>query len=205
MRIWMRNRMQIWFGLLSIALLAPVLAVGQQKPSGDQVFTGGSAEETQLAKEVRHNLLMLPYYSIFDDLGFSINGSVVTLTGACPPEAPWDIKSDAEAAVKKVKGVTQVVDNIKLLPLSPMDWQIRRAEERAIYGDADLGTRYGYQALPAIHIIVDNGHVTLMGVVDSQMDKTLINTRANTVPGVFSVDNDLVVANQGKENVSSTK
>jgi len=205
MRIWMRNRMQIWFGLLSIALLAPVLAVGQQKPSGDQVFTGGSADETQLAKEVRHNLLMLPYYSIFDDLGFSINGSVVTLTGACPPEAPWDIKSDAEAAAKKVKGVTQVVDNIKLLPLSPMDWQIRRAEERAIYGDADLGTRYGYQALPAIHIIVDNGHVTLMGVVDSQMDKTLINTRANTVPGVFSVDNDLVVANQGKENVSSTK
>ncbi len=201
----MGTRIRIWFVALSIALLAPVLALGQQKPSGDQVFTGGTADESQLAKEVRHNLLMLPYYSIFDDLGFSVNGSVVTLTGACPPEAPWDIKSDAEAAVKKVKGVTQVVNNIKLLPLSPMDWQIRRAEERAIYGDADLGTRYGYQALPAIHIIVDNGHVTLMGVVDSQLDKTLINTRANTVPGVFSVDNDLVVANQGKENVSSTK
>jgi hyperosmotically inducible protein len=200
MRTWMRT----WFIFASVVLLAPVLAVAQQKPS-DQVFTGGSADETQLAKEVRHNLLMLPYYSIFDDLSFSVNGSVVTLQGACPPEPPWDIKSDAEAAVKKVKGVTQVVNNIKELPLSPMDWQIRRAEERVIYGDADLGTRYGYQALPPIHIIVDNGHVTLTGVVASTFDKNLINVRANTVPGVFSVDNNLVVADQGKnkENVSS--
>jgi hyperosmotically inducible protein len=201
MRIWMRA----CFGLLGVALLAPVLVSAQQKNSNGQVFISGPADETQLAKEVRHNLLMLPYYSIFDDLSFSVNGSVVTLQGACPPEAPWNIKSDAADAAKRVKGVTQVVNNIKELPLSPMDWQIRRAEERAIYGDADLGTRYGYQALPAIHIIVDNGHVTLMGVVDSTFDKTLINTRANTVPNVFSVDNDLVVANQGKENVSSTK
>ncbi len=199
MRIWMRT----FIGLLGIALLAPVLAVAQQKDPNSQVFVPGSAEETQMAKEIRHNLLMLPYYSIFDDLSFSLNGSVVTLQGACPPEAPWNIKSDAADAVKKVKGVTQVVNNIKELPLSPMDWQIRRAEERAIYGDADLGTRYGYQALPAIHIIVDNGHVTLVGVVDSSFDKTLINTRANSVPNVFSVDNDLIVANQGKENVSS--
>ncbi|HVN94097.1 MAG TPA: BON domain-containing protein [Terracidiphilus sp.] len=212
MRIWTR----ICFGLLGVALFTPVFVAAQQKPSssdqvqksspGDQVFVPGSPDENQLAKEVRHNLLMLPYYSIFDDLSFTVNGSVVTLQGACPPEAPWDIKSDAEAAVKRVKGVTQVINNIKLLPLSPNDWQIRRAEEHAIYGDPDLGTRYGYQALPSIHIIVDNGHVTLTGVVDSNFDKTLINTRANTVPGVFSVDNDLIVANQGKkENVSSTK
>lgn len=211
MRIWMRA----CFLVFGVVLFAPVFAAAQQKPSSsdqvqqpsssDQVFVPGSAEENQLAKEVRHNLLMLPYYSIFDDLSFSVNGSVVTLQGACPPEAPWDIKSDAEAAVKKIKGVTQVVNNIKLLPLSPMDWQIRRAEERAIYGDPDLGTRYGYQALPPIHIIVDNGHVTLTGVVANTFDKNLINVRANTVPNVFSVDNDLIVANQGKENVSSTK
>jgi hyperosmotically inducible protein len=194
-------------GILGVAFLAPVLAAAQQNPSSGQVFTPGGENETQLAKEVRHNLLMLPYYSIFDDLSFSVNGSVVTLQGACPPEAPWDIKSDAADAAKRVKGVTQVINNIKLLPLSPNDWQIRRAEEKVIYGDADLGTRYGYQALPPIHIIVDNGHVTLTGVVDNQFDKTLINTRANTVPGVFSVDNDLVVVNQGKgkENVSSSK
>jgi len=195
MRTWMR----IWLGFLGVALLAPVLMADQQKPSNSQVFVPGPADETQLAKEVRHNLLMLPYYSIFDDLSFSVNGSVVTLQGACPSETPWDIKSDAADAVKRIKGVTQVINNIKLLPLSPMDWQIRRAEEKVIYGDPQLGMRYGYQALPSIHIIVDNGHVTLTGVVDSQFDKTLINTRANTVPGVFSVDNDLRVANQGKE------
>ncbi len=130
---------------------------------------------------------------------------MVTLQGACPPDPPWNIKSDAEAAVKRVKGVTQVINNIKLLPLSPMDWQIRRAEERAIYGDSDIGMRYGYQALPSIHIIVDNGHVTLTGVVDNQFDDTLIRTRANTVPNVFSVTDNMVVLNQGKkkENVSS--
>jgi hypothetical protein len=127
------------------------------------------------------------------------------LQGACPPEPPWDIKSEAEASVKRVKGVTQVINNIKTLPLSPMDWQIRRAEQRAIYGDSQIGMRYGDQALPSIHIIVDNGHVTLTGVVDNQFDDTLIRTRANTVPNVFSVTDNLVVLNPGKkkENVSS--
>ena len=142
---------------------------------------------------------MLPYYSIFDDLAFSLNGTVVTLEGACPPEPPWDIKSDAEAAAKRVKGVTQVVNNIKELPLSPMDWQIRRAVANAIYGDADIGMRYGYQALPSIHIIVDNGHVTLKGVVDNQMDDTLIRMRANQVPNVFSVTDDLTIVDRGKK------
>jgi len=196
--------MRKWFGMLCIALLAPVLATAQQKPAAGQVFTGGPDNEPQLAKEVRHALLMLPYYSIFDDLSFSLNGSVVTLQGACPPEPPWDIRSAAADAAKRVKGVTQVVNNIKLLPLSQMDWQIRRAEERAIYGDPDIGTRYGYQALPSIHIIVNNGHVTLDGVVDNQLDDTLIRTRANAVPNVFSVTDNLTVLNQGKkkENVS---
>jgi hyperosmotically inducible protein len=188
--------MRIWH-VLSIALLAPVLAGAQQKQSGNQVLTEGPAAENQLAKEVHHNLLMLPYYSIFDDLSFSVNGTVVTLQGACPPDPPYDIKSDAEAAVKRVKGVTRVVNNIKELPLSPMDWQIRKAEERAIYGDPEIGTRYGYQALPSIHIIVDNGHVTLTGVVDNKMDDTLVRMRANAVPNVFSVNDDLVIADRG--------
>lgn len=185
-------------GLPMIILLAVGLGTAEQKHHND-VFMAGPENATQLAREVRHELLMLPYYSIFDDLFFQVNGSVVTLGGACPPEPPWDIKSDAENVVKRIPGVTQVINNIKLLPLSDMDWQIRRAEERAIYGDPEIGTRYGYQAVPSIHIIVDNGHVTLDGVVDNQFDDTLIRTRANSVPNVFSVTDNLVVLNKPKK------
>lgn len=200
--------MRRWFGLVSIAFFAAVLGVAQQnqpgnnqqqKHSGSDAFSAGSPDESELAKQVRHALLMLPYYSIFDDIAFRINGSVVTLEGACPPEPPNDIRKDAEAAVKRVKGVTQVINNIKLLPLSPMDWQIRRAVARAIYGNSEIGTRYGYQALPSIHIIVNNGHVTLEGVVDNTFDDTLIRTKANSVPNVFSVTDNLVVLNPGKQ------
>lgn len=183
------------------AILAALLATSgfakdNQKDHND-AFLPGPQNETQLAKQVRHKLLTLPYYTSFDDLAFRIDGSVVTLEGACPPEPPWDIKSAAERAVKEVPGVTQVVNNIKLLPLSPDDWQIRRAEARAIYGAPGIGMRYGYQALPSIHIIVDNGHVTLEGVVDNEFDNTLIRTRANSVPNVFSVTDNLRVLNEG--------
>jgi hyperosmotically inducible periplasmic protein len=191
--------MRTCFRALCVAFLASALTAAAQNQQNGQVFTQGPVNETRLAQQVRHALLMLPYYSIFDDLSFSLNGSVVTLQGACPPEPPWDIRSDAADAVKRVEGVTQVINNIKLLPLSPMDWQIRRAVARAIYGDPEIGTRYGYQALPSIHIIVDNGHVTLTGVVDNQFDDTLIRTRANQVPNVFSVTDNLVVLNKGKE------
>ena len=105
------------------------------------------------------------------------------------------LKSDAENVVKRVEGVTNVINNIEVLPPSPMDDQIRRAEFRAIYGDPSIGTKYGYQALPSIHIIVKNGHVTLEGVVDNEFDKNLINVRANGVPNVFSVTNNLRVVN----------
>jgi hyperosmotically inducible periplasmic protein len=184
--------------IAAVLLAASGLAASNNPPSDhNDAFVPGPENETQIAKQVRHNLLMLPYYSIFDDLAFRLNGTVVTLEGACPPEPPWDIKSDAERAAKKVPGVTQVINNIKLLPLSPMDWQIRRAMVRKIYGNSNIGIRYGYQALPSIHIIVDNGHVTLEGVVDNQFDKTLINTLANQVPYVFSVTNNLLVLNEG--------
>ena len=94
--------------------------------------------------------------------------------------------------VKKVPGVQQVVINIEVLPVSPMDDQIRRAEYRAIYGDPSISTRYGFRALPSIHIIVKNGHVTLEGVVANQADKNLIGIKANGVPSVFSVTNNLL-------------
>jgi hyperosmotically inducible periplasmic protein len=192
--------------IITTTLLSSVLSASAQNAQPGQAFAPGSTDETELAKQVRHNLLMLPYYSIFDDLSFSLNGSVVTLEGACPRDVPWDIKSDAANTVKQVKGVTQVVNNIKELPLSPMDWDIRRAVAKAIYGDPSIGMRYGAQALPSVHIIVDNGHVTLKGVVDNQMDDTMIRMRANQVPNVFSVVDNLVVLDQGKkkENVSQS-
>ena len=143
-----------------------------------------------LTERVRHELVMLPYYNIFDDLGFAVNGSTVTLYGDVTNPV---LKSDAEHVVKRVEGVTAVVNNINVLPLSPLDWRIRRAEYRAIFGYASL-YRYAMGANPSIHIIVSNGNVKLEGVVDNQGDKNIAGIRANGVPGVFSVKNDLRVA-----------
>lgn len=180
---------------MSVLLSGFALSAKQDKNHND-AFIRGNPDENRIAREVRHELVMLPYYGIFDDLAFRVDGSTVTLLGAVTQPV---LKSDAENVVKRVEGVTNVVNNIEVLPPSPMDDQIRRAEFRAIYGDPSLGMKYGYQALPPIHIIVKNGHVLLEGVVDSQFDKTLINTRANAVPNVFSVMNNLqVVSSQQK-------
>jgi len=187
-------------GTLIVAVLSTLSIAADAPDKGhNDAFVAGPQNETQLAQKIRLELVMLPYYTIFDDLAFRLNGTVVTLEGACPPDPPWDIKKDAENVVKRIPSVTQVINNIRELPLSQFDWQIRRAEERAIYGDAQIGTRYGYQALPPIHILVDNGHVTLEGVVDNQFDDTLIRTRANTVPNVFSVDDKLIVLNKNEK------
>ncbi len=192
----MRKAMEA--AIVAALLVAAGFAKGPADPKNksNEVPVPGPVNEVQIAKQVRHKLVMLPYFSIFDELDFRLNGSVVTLEGACPPEPPWDIKSDAARVVKEVPGVTQVINNIRELPLSPMDWQIRRAEARAIYGTDIIGMRYGYQALPSIHIIVRNGQVTLEGVVANEADKNIVNLRANGVPNVFSVTNNLRVENQ---------
>ena len=178
---------------LPLAVLTGLLAVypisAQQKDHND-AFVRGPAAESHLMQEVRHQLVMLPYYTVFDDLAFRVNGSTVTLLGQVTNPV---LKSDAGNVVKHIEGVTQVDNQIQVLPLSPMDWQIRRAEFRAIYGDPEIGDRYGHMALPSIHIIVNNGHVKLEGVVNNQGDKNLIGIRANSVPNVFSVENDLQV------------
>ena len=171
-------------------LVIPGVLAAQNKDHND-AFIPGSKSESRIAQEVRHQLVMLPYYTIFDDLAFRLDGSTVTLLGDVTNPV---LKSDAENVVKSVEGVTQVNNQIQVLPVSPMDEQIRRAEFRAIYGDPQIGDRYGHQALPSIHIIVKNGHVKLEGVVGNQMDKNLINVRANGVANVFSVENDLQVA-----------
>jgi hyperosmotically inducible protein len=143
-----------------------------------------------LPEAVRHQLVMLPYYSVFDDLQFSVENGVVTLAGDVTRPV---LKSDAANIVKNIAGVTSVVNNIKVLPLSPFDNRIRVATYRSVFGYAGL-YRYAMGANPSIHIIVDNGHVTLKGVVANQGDKNIAYIRANGVPGVFSVTNDLVVA-----------
>lgn len=146
--------------------------------------------QEKLAKEVRHQLVMLPWYSVFDNLEYKVEGDKVTLYGQVTRPT---LKSDAEATVKSIEGVAAVVNNIEVLPLSPMDDQLRRAVYRAVYGDAGL-SQYSIQAVPSIHIIVKNGNVTLEGVVDNETDKNLANLRANGVPNVFSVKNNLVAA-----------
>jgi hyperosmotically inducible protein len=148
-----------------------------------------------IIKEVRHQLVMLPYYSVFDNLTFSVTGDNVTLNGQVVRPT---LKSDAEAAAKSVKGVASVTNNIEVLPVSPMDNQLRRAEYRAIYADPQL-FQYAQAAVPSIHIIVKNGHVTLEGVADNDTDKGVAGLRANSVPNVFSVTNNLMVTGDSKK------
>jgi hyperosmotically inducible periplasmic protein len=142
-----------------------------------------------LVREVRHQLVLLPYYSVFDNLSFRIDGDTVVLEGQVVRPT---LKSDSENVVKNIDGVGKVVNNIEVLPTSPMDDQVRRAVYRAVYGETGL-SRYSLSAVPSIHIIVKNGNVTLVGVVDSEGDKNLANIRANGVPNVFGVKNELVV------------
>jgi len=144
-----------------------------------------------LAERVRHELAMLPYYSIFDDVSFRVDGTTVYLSGDVRQPV---LKSGAENAVKHTEGVTQVVDNIHALPLSPFDNRIRMAEFRAVFGYSGL-YRYAMGTSPGVRIIVDNGHVKLLGFVANQGDKSLAGIRANGVPGVFAVENDLQVVN----------
>lgn len=170
----------------AIALCLPLLAQnnGQQ---GKKL--GGGSSDARITKEVRHELVMLPYYSVFDNLAFKVEGSTVTLLGQV---ARPSLKSDAENVVKRIEGVDRVVNNIEVLPTSPMDDQIRRAVFRAIYSQPTL-SKYAWGAVPPIHIIVKNGHVTLEGVVDNETDRNVAEIQAKGVPGVFSVTNNLRV------------
>ena len=151
---------------------------------------GSSRSESRIAREVRHELVMLPYYGVFDNLAYRVDGNTVTLMGQV---ARPTLKSDAENVVKRIEGVERVNNEIQVLPLSPNDDRIRRDVYRAIYGHSALSTRYGFAAVPSIHIIVNNGNVTLEGVVANEGDKNIANIQANGVPGVFSVTNNLRV------------
>jgi hyperosmotically inducible protein len=177
--------------LIATTTLAIQMALAAPKdPKHNDAFIPGDKSESHIIQEVRHQLVMLPYYGVFDDIAFRVEGSKVTLLGQVTRPT---LKSDAGNVTKRVEGVTEVDNQIEVLPLSPMDDQVRMAEYRAIYGDPVLSTRYGYRAVPSIHIIVKNGRVTLEGVVANQGDKNLIGVRANGVPNVFAVTNNLQV------------
>ncbi|SRR5579883_1051374 len=154
---------------------------------GSLVFAQPGRPGDRISREVRHELLTLPYYGVFDNLEYRIDGSTVTLFGQVTQPVK---KTDAERAVKSIEGVSRVINNIEVLPVSTMDDQIRIAVYRAIYGFPSL-ERYALQAIPSIHIIVKNGNVTLVGAVANEGDKDAAGIRAKSVAGVFSVNNDL--------------
>jgi hypothetical protein len=147
-----------------------------------------AAGSQTLAKSVRHELATLPYYGVFDNLEYSVSqDGTVTLAGQVVRPTT---KSDAEARVRRIAGVTRVVNNIEVLPLSSFDDQIRWQTARTIFNTGGL-YRYAGGGNPSIHIVVKNGRVTLEGVVANEFDRRLANTAALSVPGVFAVTNNL--------------
>jgi len=181
----LKNRVRFGFAMLALWLGTAVITSAGASPAASQETKANQ----NLVREVRHQLLLLPYYSVFDNLAFKVDGDHVTLEGQVSNPT---LKHDAEGVVKSIEGVSGVTNNIEALPTSPMDDQLRRALYRAIYSDPTL-SKYGWSAMPSIHIIVKNGHVSLEGVVDNETDKNLAGLRANGVPNVFEVKNNLVV------------
>jgi hyperosmotically inducible protein len=178
----MKPILRVWAPAIVVLALAGGLSAQGKRDASEK-------SQIRLQKEVRHELVTLPFYNVFDNFEYKIDGNTVTLMGQVTRP---NLKSDAEKAVKGIEGVERVVNNIEVLPLSPMDDQIRRAVYRAIYSDPGMD-RYSIQAVPSIHIIVRNGHVFLEGAAGTEMDKNLAYLRANGVPGVFSVTNNLHV------------
>jgi hyperosmotically inducible periplasmic protein len=176
-----------------ILALAAVLALSASAvvaaPAGSGVQAAGYE---QLAKKVRHELVTLPWYGVFDNLEYQINGSTVTLYGQVVQAST---RKDAERRVSKLAGVSRVVNQIEVLPLSSFDDSIRARTYRALFGWNSPLFRYGRGTNPSIHIVVDGGHVSLEGVVSNEADRNLANMLANGVPGVFSVKNNLQVEN----------
>jgi hyperosmotically inducible protein len=156
---------------------------------GRQAAQPSAAATARITKEVRHELVMLPYFSVFDNLAYKVDGYNVTLMGQVTKPT---LKSDAANVVKRIEGVEHVDNQVEVLPVSPNDDRIRRQLYRAIYGYPAL-QRYALGVQQSIRIIVKNGNVSLEGVVDNETDKNIANIRARSVPGTFSVTNNLQV------------
>src|SRR5512141_623415 len=167
--------------ILGASLLAAQLGIADNRKS--------DGDMNRIEREVRREIVTLPFYSLFDHFAFSVDGETVTLMGKVSRPT---LKSDAENVVKKIEGVEKVNNQIEVLPLSPNDDRLRLALYQSIYGHSVLQT-LAIRAVPPIHIIVENGNVTLEGVAANEMQKNIANAQANAVSGVFSVTNNLRV------------
>lgn len=178
----------------AVLVFAGSILAAQTLSTGPSTATEPSAKaQARLEREVQHELLMQPYYGVFDIIKYSVNGYNVTLSGQVTRPS---IKSDAIAAVKSIEGVERVDDQIKVLPPSSSDDQLRLALFQSIYGFAPL-QKYALGTLKPIRIIVERGHVTLEGVVDNETDRNTAAIRANSVPGIIGqISNNLRVQDQ---------
>lgn len=161
---------------------------------GRQMFATNTPQTARIVREVRHELVTLPYYGVFDWLEYVVQpDNTVVLRGQVVRPTT---KSDAGNRVKDIEGVSGVVNQIEVLPLSPNDDRLRRALYRTIYGTNSPLFRYATQAVPPIHIIVRNGRATLKGVVANKADANLAYIRARGVPGLFEVKNELKIESE---------
>lgn len=181
--------------ILALSLVFGLAIQANADPSVNRTASGNeqntSRETARLVREIRHELLTLPWYGVFDWLEGNVtpDGRVVLRGWVVRPTT----KSDAEARIKDIEGVSQVQNEIQVLPLSPNDDRIRRAVYRTLFNGNSQIFRYALGANPSIHIIVNNGRVTLKGIVSSEADRNFANIKARGVPGVFEVRNELVV------------
>lgn len=182
----MKSVMNRVFALVAALAFAVSAASVAAAAPADQMAERAAYE--QLAKKVRKELVTLPWYGVFDNLEYAIDGSTVTLSGQVVQPST---RKDAERRVSRLKGVERVVNNIEVLPLSGFDDSIRATTYRALFGWNSPLFRYGRGVNPSIHIVVNGGHVTLEGVVSSEGDRRLAYMLVNGVPGVFSVTNNL--------------
>ncbi|MGH9631815.1 MAG: BON domain-containing protein [Bryobacteraceae bacterium] len=181
--------------VLTMALVMISASWAWQKEEGKRARVDPSATRMTdaaregLIREIRNELVMLPWYGVFDNFTFKVDNGTVTLMGKVTRPT---LKSSAENVVKDIEGVGKVVNNIEVLPVSPNDDRVRIATYRAIYGHSALN-RYSLRAVPPIHINVENGNVTLEGIVANESDKNVAGIQAKGVSGVFSVTNNLRV------------
>jgi hyperosmotically inducible protein len=170
---------------LALTLMSPVIAGADQPDPADAV------DATLIAREVRHELTLLPHYTLFDWLDFAAQADgMVTLRGQV---VGFTLRADAEDAIKRIAGVSRVVNQIAELPASAADQQIRRAAYRVIYAEDGPLFHYALEIVPTIHIVVANGHLTLRGVVSSTADRNIAAERARGVAGVVDVSNELTI------------
>lgn len=161
------------------------------QPQSDTAMRESSRSQSRLVRRIRNELVTLPYYGVFDWLeGEARPDGTVVLRGQVVRAST---KSEAEARVKDIEGIEQVINEIEVLPVSPNDERLRVALYRALFNQNSPLFRYAFRSVPPIHIIVNKGRATLKGVVATEQEKQLAYTRARAVPGLFEVRNELVV------------